>query len=208
GYSDPTYDYKAGYPRPDEAWAFDANGNIDKEKSAEVSEKIGEWSTYALMLVIPGPEELLIAGFLVKVGGKGGTKLVSKAVTKEVSKLDTPKPHVGIVQSRINLAENPTRFSPSNNAGMKHVRDRHFDPLKNAGQFSISELELKAILQSKKTVNTTVVNLGEGRFERVVDISESIGTVKPSLGGEKTTWLKVITDKAGNVITTFPIPKP
>ncbi|HAO5739676.1 TPA: hypothetical protein IP922_001006 [Listeria monocytogenes] len=32
GYSDPTYDYKAGYPRPDEAWAFDANGNIDKEK--------------------------------------------------------------------------------------------------------------------------------------------------------------------------------
>ncbi|WP_221770644.1 hypothetical protein, partial [Listeria innocua] len=47
GYSDPTYDYKAGYPRPDEAWAFDANGNIDKEKSAEVSEKIGEWSTYA-----------------------------------------------------------------------------------------------------------------------------------------------------------------
>ncbi|EAE1482575.1 hypothetical protein LD290_002699 [Listeria monocytogenes] len=69
----------------------------------------------------------------------------------------------------------PTGFSPSNNAGMKLVRDRHFDPLKNAGQFSISELELKAILQSKKTVNTTVVNLGEGRFERVVDISESIG---------------------------------
>ncbi|EAD0699182.1 hypothetical protein E3Z71_07315 [Listeria monocytogenes] len=68
-----------------------------------------------------------------------------------------------------------TGFSPSNNAGMKHVRDRHFDPLKNAGQFSISELELKAIVQSKKTVNTTVVNLGEGRFERVVDISESIG---------------------------------
>ncbi|EAD3286294.1 hypothetical protein ACI1GO_001885 [Listeria monocytogenes] len=42
GYSDPTYDYKNGYPRPGEAWAFDANGNIDKEKSAEVAEKIGE----------------------------------------------------------------------------------------------------------------------------------------------------------------------
>lgn len=47
------------------------------------------------MLVIPGPEELLIAGFLVKVGGKGGTKLVSKAVTKEVSKLDTSKTTCG-----------------------------------------------------------------------------------------------------------------
>ncbi|HHQ0146665.1 TPA: hypothetical protein ACSKLZ_001183 [Listeria innocua] len=82
GYSDPTYDYKAGYPRPDEAWAFDANGNIDKEKSAEVSEKIGEWSTYALMLVIPGPEELLIAGFLVKVGGKVGPKTISWGATK------------------------------------------------------------------------------------------------------------------------------
>ncbi|EAC6871556.1 hypothetical protein AB376_00850 [Listeria monocytogenes] len=37
GYSDPTYDYKDGYPRPGEAWTFDANGNIDKEKSAEVA---------------------------------------------------------------------------------------------------------------------------------------------------------------------------
>ncbi|MET3562608.1 hypothetical protein ABID30_001696 [Enterococcus rotai] len=67
---------------------------------------------------------------------------------------------------------------------------------------------MKSILQSKKVVDTPVVNLGEGRFERVVNIGENLGTVKPSLGGEKTTWLKVITDKAGNIITSFPIPKP
>lgn len=103
GYRDPTYDYKAGYPRPDEAWAFDANGNIDKEKSAEVSEKIGEWSTYALMLVIPGPEELLITGILVKVGGKVSSKTISwgankfgpkgaaKGVTKEAKIFNEPK---------------------------------------------------------------------------------------------------------------------
>ncbi|EKG2418055.1 hypothetical protein ACOUWG_001925 [Listeria monocytogenes] len=110
GYSDPTYDYKNGYPRPGEAWAFDANGNIDKEKSAEVAEKIGEWSTYSLMLVIPGPEELLIAGFLVKVGGKGGTKLVSKAVIKESSK-SNPKV--------IEELTNPVLEAPRTGSGLK-----------------------------------------------------------------------------------------
>ncbi|OEP29958.1 hypothetical protein A7N88_08490 [Listeria monocytogenes] len=52
------------------------------------------------MLVIPGPEELLIAGILVKVGGKGGTKLVSKAVIKESSKsnpvLEAPRTGSGL----------------------------------------------------------------------------------------------------------------
>ncbi|ENJ0113477.1 hypothetical protein AB0U69_002317 [Listeria monocytogenes] len=95
GYSDPTYDYKNGYPRPGEAWAFDANGNIDKEKSAEVAEKIGEWSTYSLMLVIPGPEELLITGILVKVGGKVGPKIISwganKFGAKEAKVFNEPK---------------------------------------------------------------------------------------------------------------------
>ncbi|WP_258319329.1 hypothetical protein [Listeria monocytogenes] len=36
----------------------------------------------ALMLVIPGPEELLIAGFLVKVGGKVGPKTISWGANK------------------------------------------------------------------------------------------------------------------------------
>lgn len=114
----------------------------------------------------------------------------------------------GIVQSRINLAEGPTRFSPSKNAGMKHVRDRHFNPSKNSGQFTISESELKNILQSESVIKTTVKELKSGGFERVVDTGKVVGTVKPSLGGQPTTWIKVITDKAGNIITTYPIPKP
>lgn len=36
---------------------------------------------------------------------------------KEVGGADIPNPNVGIVQSRVNLAENPTRFSPSKMRG-------------------------------------------------------------------------------------------
>ena len=115
---------------------------------------------------------------------------------------------MGVVQSRINVAENPTRFSPSKNAGMKHVRDRHFNPSKNAGQFTIPETDLKNLLQSKPVINTPVKQIESGGFERIVDVGRNVGTVKPSLGGETTTWIKIITDKAGNIITTYPIPKP
>ncbi|WP_185403595.1 hypothetical protein [Listeria cossartiae] len=127
---------------------------------------------------------------------------------KEVGGADIPKPNVGIVQSRVNLAENPTRFSPSKNAGMKHVRNRHYNPSKNAGQFTIPESDLKNILQSKQVVKTPVKQIESGDFERVIDIGKNMGTVKPSLGGQTTTWIKVITDKAGNIITTYPVPKP
>ncbi|WP_260490778.1 hypothetical protein [Listeria innocua] len=85
GYSDPTYDYKAGYPKPDEVWAFDANGNIDKEKSAELAEKMGFWSSIAVGF-IPGPLEIVlgkVAGIIVvKVGGKIGSKITSWGATK------------------------------------------------------------------------------------------------------------------------------
>ncbi|HHQ0460846.1 TPA: hypothetical protein ACSK5H_001347 [Listeria innocua] len=85
GYSDPTYDYKAGYPKPDEVWAFDANGNIDKEKSAELAEKMGFWSSIAVGF-IPGPLEIVlgkVAGtIVVKVGGKVGPKTISWGATK------------------------------------------------------------------------------------------------------------------------------
>ncbi|EOW2581766.1 hypothetical protein ACOUWG_001918 [Listeria monocytogenes] len=106
GYSDPTYDYKNGYPRPGEAWAFDANGNIDKEKSAEVAEKMGFWSSIAVGF-IPGPLEIVlgkVAGtIVVKVGGKVGSKIISwgatkfgakgaaKTATKEASEIIIPK---------------------------------------------------------------------------------------------------------------------
>ena len=51
------------------------------------------------------------------------------------------------ITSRINIANGPTRFSPSKKAGLQHVIDRHFSPGKNAGQFTISVDELKEILK-------------------------------------------------------------
>lgn len=134
--------------------------------------------------------------------------VMTRPKTEKASGGDVQNPNVGVVQSRVNLAENPTRFSPSNKAGMKHVRDRHYNPSKNAGQFTIPESDLRNILQSKQVVNTPVKQLESGGFERIVNIGKNIGTVKPSLGGKATTWIKVITDKAGNIITTYPIPKP
>ncbi|WP_404589997.1 hypothetical protein [Enterococcus sp. UD-01] len=111
---------------------------------------------------------------------------------EKASGADVSKPKVGVVQSRINVAENPTRFSPS----------------KNAGQFTIPETDLKNILQSKSIINTPVKQTESGGFERIVDVGRNAGTVKPSLGGKPTTWIKIITDKAGNIITNYPIPKP
>lgn len=88
-YSDPTYDYKDGYPRTGEVWAFDANGNIDKEKSAEVSEQLNFWNSIAAM-AIPGPGEIImgkVAGtIVVKVGGKVGSKIISWGATKFATK--------------------------------------------------------------------------------------------------------------------------
>lgn len=175
------------------------NTGINPNTGQPVSdiEKLQSWSIILSTLAVSA---ISIYGTYKALKGLGGAGKVSGA--------DVPKSNVGVVQSRINLAENPTRFSPSKNAGMKHVRDRHYNLSKNAGQFTIPETDLKNILQTKQVVNTPVKPLETGGFERVVNINKNVGTVKRSLGGQSTTWIKVITDKAGNVITTYPIPKP
>ncbi|GMQ57591.1 hypothetical protein AN1V17_19860 [Vallitalea sediminicola] len=116
---------------------------------------------------------------------------------------------VGITQSRINIANGSTRFSPSNKAGLEHVIDRHFNPGKNAGQFTISIDKFKSILGRKDIIQTPVSILEtSGQYSRIVNVGSEIGTIKPSLGGGTTSWMQIITDKAGNLITAYPIPKP
>lgn len=88
--------------------------------------------------------------------------------------------------------------------------DRHFNPSKNAGQFTISQDELKTILQRKDVVKATVKEIPGDQYERIINLGENIGTIKlsiPDVGGQLTTHIK-ITDKAGNLITTYPVPKP
>ncbi len=92
-------------------------------------------------------------------------------------------------------------------SGWEHVVDRHFSPGINAGQFTISQKEVKALLQSKQVVNSSVrVSELSGQFIREVDIGRTIGTVKPSLGGQTTSNLIVITNRTGNLVSTYPIP--
>ena len=48
-------------------------------------------------------------------------------------------------------------------------------------------------------------------YYRVIDVGKNIGTIKPSIPvveGKLTSHMIVITDRAGNLVTTYPIPKP
>ncbi|TYU19727.1 T7SS effector LXG polymorphic toxin [Listeria monocytogenes] len=130
---------------------------------------------------------------------------------KNASESALPKSSIGIAQSRINIANGPTRFSSSDNAGFNHIVDRHFNPNRNAGQFTISQDKLKNILSSKETVEIEVKEIPGNQFERIINIGETAGTIKPSIpenGGKPTNYIWILTDKAGNLITAYPIPKP
>ena len=122
----------------------------------------------------------------------------------------------GRVQSRINIANSKTRYTPVDkngnviDAGWNHVVRRHFTGKISQGtsKFTITQEELKIILQSDSTVSATVKSLGDGQFVRIVDTGQIVGDTALKYGGEPTSWIKVFTDSAGNLITTFPIPAP
>jgi hypothetical protein len=103
----------------------------------------------------------------------------------------------GRVQSRINVS----------NEGMGHVLERHLDPSVNASQFTISESELRSLLQSQDVVSAPVlrtVQSGDGlAYIREINVGSNIGLDKFS-GNLPTSTLTVMTDKYGNLITTFP----
>ena len=122
----------------------------------------------------------------------------------------------GRVQSKINIAKGQTRYTPLDkdgnviDAGWKHVVKRHFNGELSQGtsKFTITQDELKKILQSDNTVSATVKSLDDGQFVRTVDTGQIIGNTALKYGGGPTSWIKVFTDKAGNIITTYPIPEP
>lgn len=134
-----------------------------------------------------------------------------------VNRPDVSNPNFGVVQSRINLANGRTRFTPIRpatgkpvSAGFEHVLDGHFNrPVANSRSiFSVTADKLKQILQSSKVVKSTVSEMPGGQFKRIVDTETIVGTTALKHGGNPTSWIEVITDKAGNLITTYPVPKP
>lgn len=121
------------------------------------------------------------------------------------------------MQSRINVANGRTRFTPKRpstgkpvSAGFEHVYDGHFNrPLANSRSiFSITTDKLKQVLQSPNTVEVTVIDMSGGQYKRIVDTGEVIGNTALKFGGKPTSWIEIITDRSGNLITTYPVPKP
>lgn len=131
-----------------------------------------------------------------KIGGKAGFKIG-----------EMPP----LVQSRVNLRNG----SAAEGVGFNHVFDRHFNPSKNASQFSITPDELKGVPQSKEVVNTPVsrvlysdIKLPDGtiekqaRYVREATLDSNIGIDKFS--GSSTKVVTVLTDKYRNLVTTTP----
>ncbi|MBO0473436.1 hypothetical protein JZO86_06935 [Enterococcus ureasiticus] len=123
---------------------------------------------------------------------------------------------IGVVQTRINAANGQTRFTPLRksgepvSAGFDHVFEGHFDrPLANSRSiFYTSSENLKQILKSPNVVKSPVIEIPGGQYKRIVDTGEIIGNTALKHGGKPTSWIEIYTDKAGNLITTYPIPKP
>jgi UDP-N-acetylenolpyruvoylglucosamine reductase len=96
-------------------------------------------------------------------------------------------------------------------AGLKHVISGHFGGSNTQSQFTISVNQLKNLIQRKNIIGSPVTVIGSGNqqmFVRTVNTNTVIGTVRQADGGGTTTWIKIFTDRAGNLITTFPVPAP
>lgn len=153
-----------------------------------------------------------MASMVTPAGWGKGILKTGKRVVKSGGKVRAR----GVVQSRINIANGQTRFTPTRktgepvSAGFDHVLEGHFNrPLANSRSiFSVSPDRLKQILQSPSVVKTPVVEIPGGQFKRVVNTGEVIGNTALKHGGNPTSWIEIYTDKAGNLITTYPIPKP
>jgi len=118
--------------------------------------------------------------------------------------------------SRINIAKGPTRFTPLRksgspmSAGWEHVLEQHFgrELAPNRFVFSISENKLIDILGRKDIIQTPITATKEGVFVRIVDTGMVVGKTSLNYGGVDTTYIKIFTDSKGNLINTFPVPRP
>ena len=140
------------------------------------------------------------------------TSSTKTPIKANVSK-STPKSY-GIVQSRINVAKGQTRFTPLRPStgkpvsdGFNHVIEGHFyKPVtNNRSIFTVTEDNLKTILQSKQVVSSPVTAIEGGQYVRTVNVCYNIGVTTLKQGGVTTSFMQVITDKAGNLITAYPV---
>nr|WP_314267283.1 DUF637 domain-containing protein [uncultured Moellerella sp.] len=111
-----------------------------------------------------------------------------------------------IVQSRINIQIGDSK------AGWEHIMKRHFSGKSNASQFTISQSEVKSLLQNPEVAKIpisktqTSVNKVTGEkeilYQRIIMLDKSIGIDKFSNGSTNT--MTILTDKHGNLVTATP----
>lgn len=111
-------------------------------------------------------------------------------------------PITGSVQSRINLASGNSKF------GMIHIIKQHLSGKLNKSQFSISEAELRGVLQSRRLVSSPIVEVVESKshgylYIRRVDMGRVVGSDYLK-GNAPTNFITTMSDKYGNIVTAFP----
>ncbi|WP_085116944.1 VENN motif pre-toxin domain-containing protein, partial [Serratia proteamaculans] len=106
-----------------------------------------------------------------------------------------------IVQSRVNLKNG----DGSTGSGLDYAWKKHGgDWGSNKSHFTVTQDELKTILQSDTVVKTSVqYSPSTGNYIRTVDMGKNIG-VDTMNNSTPTSIMTVITDKQGNLVNTFP----
>ncbi|QEQ22201.1 hypothetical protein F0U64_07305 [Achromobacter xylosoxidans] len=142
--------------------------------------------------------ELLSGALLGAISG--GTGKNGKSTSAKNIKVPSAIP--GVVRSRINLwkGDSPKR-------GWDHVVLVHYSGKESKSQFTISQAELRVVLQSSQVVGAPIVKsvlTKEGvRYFREVDMKRPVGT--DAFNGHKSTSIiTVLTDVEGNLITATP----
>ncbi|WP_409524693.1 hemagglutinin repeat-containing protein [Nitrincola sp. MINF-07-Sa-05] len=141
-----------------------------------------------------------IAGSIIS---RPGRVVPDGGVNGPEGNLDIPTGVPGRVETRINLQNGSTKEG----IGFEHVVDRHFNPSKNASQFTVSQNELRTILQSPTVVNSPVVRVLDSadgpRFVREVTLDKPIGTDKFN-NFQPTSTFTILTDSFGNLVSATP----
>ena len=127
-------------------------------------------------------------------------------------KIPKPGPVPGRVQTRINLAEGtspgitPLKESGTPvKAGMEHIRSGHTGGTNTQSQFLV---EPEKVLSRKDVVRTEPrpLPLGDSvSYVRHADLPTAVGRTSVSTGERLTNAVRVQVDRAGNIITAYPI---
>ncbi|GKW01861.1 hypothetical protein PEC301877_06760 [Pectobacterium carotovorum subsp. carotovorum] len=133
---------------------------------------------------------------------KGDIAEASKLLNKASDEISAQPIWKGsIVQSRVNLRVG----DGSTGSGLEYAWRKHGGEWgANKSHFTVTQDELKTILQSGTVVKTSVqYSPSTGNYIRTVDMGKNIG-VDAMNNGVPTSIMTVITDKKGNLVNTFP----